>query len=521
MDESRPAPDMDNDRTALSDLLSVDADAHLQKLAACMFPTPAQLPVEMVRSALRRGAASVTVEVGRRRLLVDDDGAGITGSQWQELSCVLDSSRSAADREKAINSLQRAAAPGIGLLAVFVPGAENILIENSSRGVRMAMFVAAGRVRQLEAASRSQGTRITISRRRVPAAAEIRLLRELCAAAKAEISLNGRKIEKKSLLRRPLVRQDADSGGNGGLAAVAVPARGDICRVWLLDQGIPWQLITSAAYHGLVFEAALETATMPPGEAFERLAGAADHLYHWLADHYLSFPEKYQERIEELIFKKMRLAGDLRLTSAFTPFRLWRSEQRLSLEEVRRKAERNILYALPLTSDPDLFIDRHQEALRLSPLQKDFLLNHLGMPLAIPAAPMGTQGKMARWFSFISRKIARISEHLPRRRIRVLAAAETGAAEKSLCRELEGFWQHRCARGQAAAPPLPLSVVMAAGRGFYPAVWRHAAGKDILYIRRRHPLAVRAARSIARDRANAELAFAALAPRQFLTGIGH
>jgi hypothetical protein len=520
MDDARPAPGMDSDRAALGDLLSVDAGAHLQKLAACMFPTPAQLPVEMVRSALGRGAFSVAVEVKRGRLLVDDDGAGITDSQWQELSCALDANRSPADREKAMDSLQRSAAPGIGLLAVFVPGAEAILIENASRGARRAMRVIAGRVRQINAASRTLGTRVTISRRRVPAAAEIKLLRELCAAAKAEISLNGRKIEKKSLLRRPLVRQDIDLGGDGGRAAVAVPARGDICRVWLLDQGIPWQLITSAAYHGLVFEAALESAAMPPAEMFDRLAGAADHLYHWLAGHYLSFPETAQERIEELIFKKMRLAGDLRLTSAFTPFRLWRSEQRLSLEDVRRKAERNILYALPLASDPDLFVDRHQEALRLSPLQKDFLLNHLGLPLVIPAAPMGTQGKMARWFAFISRKIARISERLPRRRIRVPAAGETSAAENSLCRELESFWQHRHGRGQAEAPRPPLAVVMAAGRGFNPAVWRHDAGKDIVYIRRRHPLSVRAARSVARDRANAELAFAALAPRPFLTGVG-
>lgn len=520
MDDRERAAVMGNGRAALDDLLSVDADAHLQKLAACMFPTPAQLPVEMVRAALKRGAASVAVEVGRGRLLVDDDGAGITGGQWQELACALDASRGAGDREKAIDSLQNAASPGIGLLAVFVPGAESILIENSHRGERMAMGVAAGRVRQLETTSKSRGTRITISRRRIPVAAEIKLLRELCAAAGAEISLNGRKIEKKALLRRPLARQEVDSGWGGGGATVAVPARGDICRVWLLDQGIPWQLITSAAYHGLVFEAALETAAMPPGAVFDRLAEAADRLYHWLAGHYLSFPEQYQERIEDLIFKKTRLVGDLRLTSAFTPFRLWRSGQRLSLEEVRRMAERNVLYALPLDSDPDLYLDRHQQALRLSPLQKDFLLNHLGLPLVIPAASMGAQSKIKRWFSAISRKTARATERLPRRRIRVLAAEETSASERSLCRELEGFWLHRHGRGRAGAPPPPISVVMAAGRGLYPAVWRHAAGIDILYIRRRHPLTVLAASSIAPDRANAELAFAALVPRRFLTGAG-
>jgi hypothetical protein len=521
MSDPRRMEDLESDHGAISDLLSVDADAHLQKLAACMFPTPAQLPVEMVRCALRRDASSVVVEVGRGRLVVDDDGAGITSSQWLELACALDSSRDAADREKAIDSLQSAASPGIGLLAVFIPGAESITIENSNPNEKMAMRCASGQVRRLDAGSKAQGTRISISRRRAPAEAEIKLLRELCAAAPGEITLNGRKIEKKALLRKPLAKQEVDLGWGKGPAAVAVPARGDICRVWLLDQGIPWQLITSAAYHGMVFEAALETAAIPSEVEFDLLSGVAGRLYHWLAGHYLAFSEKYQERIEELIFNKTRWTGDLQLLSAFTPFRLWRSRQRLNLEEVRRKAERSILYALPLDSDPDLYVDRHQEALRLTPLQKDFLLNHLGLRLVIPTAPMGTQGKMARLFFSALRKITRITDRLPRRRIQVPAAGETSAEEKLLCREMESCWLRLHGRGRAAAPGLSLTVVMAAGRGLYPAVWRHAAGENLLHLRRRHPLVLLAARSLIRDRANSELAFAALAPRHFLTGVAH
>ena len=509
----------DDDR-GLRDLLSIDADAHLHKLAACMFPSPAQLPVEMVREALRRGAASVAVEIGRGRLLFEDDGAGIPERQWQELACALDAGQDAPEREKAIDALQSAARPGIGLLAVFVPGAENILIENSCQGRSQVMAVASGSVRQLGPGSRTQGTRIAISRRRVPPAAEIKLLGELCSAVAAEITLNGRKIERKALLRRPLARQESDLGGGWGRVSVAVPARGDICRVWLLDQGIPWQLITSPAYRGLVFEAALESAAMPPAAAFDLLAAAADRLYHWLAGHYLSFPENFQERIEELIFDRIRQAGDLQLTSAFAPFRLWRSAQRLNLEEVRRRAEREVLFALPLAGDPDLYLDRHQEALRLSPLQKDFLLNHLGLPLVIPAAPMGTRGRLRLRFSALAKKIARLADRLPRRAIRSLAAEETSAMEQTLCRELAAAWLRRQGRGPGAGRQAGLKVVMAEGRGLSAAAWRHAAGMNVLHIRRRHPLAILAARSVDRDPANAELAFAALAPRRFLTAPG-
>jgi hypothetical protein len=520
MDKPRAAVNAENDGSTMSGMLTVDADAHLQKLAACMFPTPAQLPVELVRSALKRGAASVAVEVESGRLFVADDGEGITGSQWQELARALDSSGSVVDRERAIESLQSAASPGIGLLAVFVPGARSIAIENANRADSMAMRFAAGSVRLLPAAPHAPGTRITITRRRAAVDAEMKLLRELCSAVPQEISLNRRAIEKKNLLRNSLVRKEGDGGREDGQASVSVPARGDICRVWLLDQGIPWRLITSPAFQGMVFEAALETAAMPSQGTLDMLAGIADRLYHWLAEHYLSFPDHYRERIEELIFKRTMLSGDLRLADAFAPFRLWRSHLRLSLEEVRRKAERHSLYALPLAGDPGLFLDPHQEALLLTPLQKDFLLNHLGLPLVIPAAPMGTQGKMARWFSLVSRKISRVTQHWPRPRLRILEQGQTSSAERSLCRELEEYWLRLNGDGQSPHPGLRLSVVMCAGRGLRPAVWRRDAGQSTLHVRQRYPLSVLAARAVANERENAELAFAALAPRRLLTWAG-
>ncbi len=135
------------------------------------------------------------------------------------------------------------------------------------------------------------------------------------------------------------------------------------------------------------------------------LAKAAGQLYQWLAAHYMSFPEKYQERIEELIFRKERLYGDLQLLSAFSPFRLWRSKRRLNLEELRRKAENETLFALPLGSDPSLVLGRHEQALLLTPLQKDFLLNHLHLPLVAPPIHMETAGKLKGRFSFYLRKM--------------------------------------------------------------------------------------------------------------------
>jgi len=499
----------------VADLLSIDADAHLQKLAACMFPTPAQLPVELVRAAIKRGASSVAVSVHRGRLVVDDDGEGIAGGPWQELACALDAGGDAVERERAIDSLQGAASPGIGLLAVFVPGARSIRIENSSLDGQAVLHVSAGRVRLSASSARPRGTRITVLRTRGPAESEQKLLRELCAAVPQDITVNGRKIERRALLRRTLVQHHVDLGAGTSPALVSVPAQGDVCRIWLLDQRIPWQAFTSAAYHGLVFEAALEAGSPPSGPEFLALARAAGRLYQWLAANYLSFPEKYQERIEELLFKKSRLAGDLQLLSVFAPFRLWRSRQRLNLEEVRRKAEKNILYALPVGSDPDRFLDRHHEALLLTPLQKDFLLNHLGLPLVTPAASMSRQGKFSSMLYSASRTIGRLLARLPRAAVKKVAAGSASSEERLLCQEMENFWSRAQRHGRPS--PGTVSVVMAEGRGLAPALWMDEAQGHVLLLRRRHPLVVMAARSVARDRANVELAFAALAPEHSLT----
>jgi hypothetical protein len=494
------------------ELLSVDADAHLHKLASSMFPTPTQLPVELVRAALKRRAKKVALKIGRSLLLVEDDGEEIDAGHWRHLACALDARRAPADREQAISALQDAARPGIGLLAVLVPGAEEIRIESPGRENRPALQIRGGAVASPAATRVDRGTRIAIRRRNGAIDGEKKLLTELCAAVSAEVTLNGLRIEKKPVLRRALVQQEMDLGPGKGSFQVAIPARGDICRIWLLDQRIPWQLFTSASYRGLVFDAALESRQAATEREFAQLAAAAVRLYHWLAEHYPSFPPRYQERIEDLLFKKMGMSGDLRLVSSFAPFRLWRSHLRLSLEEVRRKADAGTLYALPLNASPGRFPYARQEALQLTPRQSDFLLNIAGVPLIPISATATNPGMRSRLAGAWMRFTRLLADRIPHRRTGTLDPASLDDEERRLCRELELI-----ARGHAhPVAPSPLHVAMIPGRGLTHCIWRPMKSGDLL-LRRGHPLVKAAVRSVARDRANAELAFTALLPPSFLT----
>ena len=155
-----------------------------------------------------------------------------------------------------------------------------------------------------------QGTRIMISRRRGPAAKEKVLLAELCAAVQAEIAINGRQLKKKPLLTDTLASMNITLGEDSTQFIAGHPCPGDVCRIWLLDQGIPWQVTTMAPIHGLVFSAALETTSQLAPPTLETLAAAANRLYQWLAENYSQFPEHYQSRIEDLFFKQARSGGD-------------------------------------------------------------------------------------------------------------------------------------------------------------------------------------------------------------------
>ncbi|MBN2346462.1 MAG: hypothetical protein JXO51_08720, partial [Candidatus Aminicenantes bacterium] len=172
------------------------------------------------------------------------------------------------------------------------------------------------------------------------------------------------------------------------------------------------------------------------------------------------------------------------------------------------------VYALPLDRDPARMLGRHQAALLLTAAQRDFLLNHLGLPLLEPAPPRGER-KLAEVLRERVRMAGEwIAVRLPPRRRRLLAEERLSEDERRLCRGLEREWPHFL---PAAAQPLP-RVVMSPGRGLLAAHWHEGSDETLLILRRRHPLVRAAVRGVAAERGNVELALAALAPGRLLTG---
>lgn len=503
--------------TAITGLLSIDADAHLKKLTANMFPSPLLLPVELVRCALKRKAATVSVQVFPERMIVSDDGNGIGTAEWQALACLGDPGQNALARERALAGMQDLARPGIGLLAVFYPGARRIKIENAAAAAKNTLRIGSGRIELQDNHSWPRGTRITIERRRAPAAEEKALLAELCASVQVKLFVNGRPLKRKPLLAESLVSLNIHPGEDPQRSALAVPARGDVCRIWLLDQGIPWQVTAVAPIRGMVFSAALETGSPPTAAAMQALAGQALGLYRWLAENYQQFPEPYQSRSEDLLFRQARHDGGTGLLSICAPFRLWHSQRRLSLDDVRRMAASGNLYFIDYENNSSPGGGRERDVLLLTPGHKDFLGNHLRLPLVDLNAHLKVKAKPRQSWAILRRIIAGLGGLARPAAAEITEQSRLRGEENDLCRELEMLWRRQLETEATGKAALPVSVAMIEGRGLFPARRLQNEKRNILLVRRRHPLTLRALQKMAQDRDNCELAFAALMPGHFLT----
>ncbi|MCP4218808.1 MAG: hypothetical protein GY765_29520, partial [bacterium] len=143
-------------------LFSIDVDAHLQKAASHTFGSPSHFPVELVRAALKRGADVVSVEIGRNRIRVVDNGNGFGEADIETLNCILDPARSTAHKEAAIEALQNRS--NYGLLAIFAPSPLRIHIENALLGSSGTTIVThGGHLEVLPHSSHGPGTSITLT----------------------------------------------------------------------------------------------------------------------------------------------------------------------------------------------------------------------------------------------------------------------------------------------------------------------------------------------------------------------
>ncbi|MCU0288987.1 MAG: hypothetical protein MUF15_21655 [Acidobacteria bacterium] len=507
---------MNDNHTISHNLFSIDVEAHLQKAASHTFGSSSHYPVELVRAALRRGATEIDIRVKNTYIQVTDNGPGLDAEALHMLTTLMDPTQPADLKETAVQILQTRI--GFGLLAIFAPNPVKILVESISDQEKMQVIFEKGNFKKINSCNINVGTRITLFRSMGRSSAQEKyILEAYCRPVQAGIRLNNRLISHGPLLdlTQLLASLDITNSNYIPRGVIGLPRTGDICRLWLLDQGIPYRYVTFPAYKGFIFYAAIEYVDIETntsngeitGELLDHLAKYAFQLYQWLCRNHESTPAAVQARMEELIFDHHRFIHSQSsaqkkisrsLLENFASFKALGTSKALTLAEIKKQCHKSPVYAVP----------RHKENLRYNILEKmvlsltreqaDLLLNLEKLPISFLAPVYRKEKRLPVFFYLLKKRLKRFLFNvfgflLIPSRDKVLHIDQLTPREQFFIHAVNEYLAGQ-EEGKAG------EAVMVSSKGLFPSIpsWP-------LLIRREHPLVQKAAAAVQSDPRNIEI----------------
>lgn len=490
-------------------LFSIDVDAHLKKAASHTFGSPSHYPVELVRAALGRGASKVEVELGHKRIKIQDNGSGMNGKTMEILIRLLDPAKPEAVREEAVETLHN---PGnFGLLAIFASSPAEIQVENVSAQGSDTLRFRAGRLKRSDFSDwggTGTGTRITmVTDSQRDTAREKQILQVYCKSVRQEIYLGKQLISGGPLLAPQMAHLKIKHSPLVTYGDIGVPPTGDMCRLRLLDRGIPYRYVTLPAHRGFIFDAAAEYRGEITRKFMDHLADYAFRLYKWLCEHHADASPLVRERIEELVFTHNRLTQAASLFDHFAPFKRYRSSQSLTLPQIINMAGRSAVYAVPLGKEKLRYNTTGKKILALTQEQADFLINQQNLAVTFLSPVLGREKILPKVFHVL-KKLVRAVIVFPGAlfyKKQLLAAHQLSPSEQDFLDALNFQLQKR---GDGTLSGIyPVAAVLHDSKGPYPSIPAKEGSKASrpLLIRRRHPLVKKAVKIVHQTPENIEI----------------
>ncbi len=264
-------------RTA--ELLAIDVAAELHTLCREQLQGSWQVPAELVRLAVVRGARRVEVRGHRRGFELRCDGAELSLRHLAALALALDGEAEGDRRHGAVVELEEGAALALLWAAGFEDGSIEIVADGP--GGRFSMRYRTGAPPELVEDPEPRGEtgfELRSSSRRFDWGRAVDWLRSAVRFAPLPVVVDGQPVDRgfaavlaETLLERPVP------------CSVAVARTGDAPRLWLLRHGVVATRATVPGYPA--FEAAVElaahsTATATPGD----LRGAVNRFLPGLTE---------------------------------------------------------------------------------------------------------------------------------------------------------------------------------------------------------------------------------------------
>ncbi len=492
-----------------SNLFSIDVDAHLKKAASHTFGSPSHYPVELVRSALRRGARQVDIKITHNCIEIRDNGSGLDSASIKTLTSLLDPRQPIAVKEEAVEALQTRS--GFGLLALFASSPEKILVENVSTSGKTRILFQKRMLSTFDTCGLTTGTHITIythSHRDITR--EKQILQVYCQAVQRDIRLNNRLISRGPLLSQQMAYLRITPSTTISHGVIGIPPTGDLCRLRLLDQEIPYRYVTLPPYKGFIFDAAIEFPHPSNGEitksTLNHLMEFVFQLYQWLCQRHATTSPQIQARIEELIFTHYRLTGDTSFFQYFSPFKVFQSSDTLSLTQIMRQSSTSPIFAVPLGKERLRYNTTGKKVLSLTREQADFLINQQNLPITFLSPVFQKEKQFPKLLYSFKKMFKRIILYFfptPSRK-KMINLHQLSSSEQFFINTLNQYLSQASDLFLSNGPLL--QAVMIPSRGPFPSI-PPKKGKEShpLFIRRSHPLIRKAISAVQKNPRNIEI----------------
>lgn len=387
------------------ELFGIDVGAEVETLSTRQLQGAWQVPAELVRDAVRRGARAVAVRTQRGSVEVLAEGVALPPEELDLLAATFDAGCAAADRHRAVVALERAGANA--LLWAGGSGSARVEVATSAGGGRVLSRGAgqAPRVGPWVSTSACPESRVRLEGARFDLGQSVDWLGAACRFAPVPVEVNGTRLEPRfpgGLLRARLERPLP------GLLSVA--ATGEAPLLWLLQHGVVSTRATVPGYPA--FQAAVELGGRVPGPASPSALreAVAPHLVE-LVDQTIGMLLRAAEGLDRLPPATARRVVLLLLEAAELGLRRGEvlgcpllptagdGRRRWSLDQVRAAADRGLA---PWVVDEALDTARIafglRGALRLGREERGLVRDLIGVGLeAAPHRSGGGWSEVGRW----------------------------------------------------------------------------------------------------------------------------
>jgi hypothetical protein len=362
----------------LDKLFSIDLDEKISKITRNRYTEDNFFIIELIRTALIRGAEKIEITVTGKKLTIKDNGNGIKDRGILFLSNIFNRELSILKRESVIESFLKKT--GIGLLSIFTSPYNTIQLKNTQNSYEDELIFENSNCKY----RREKGKFLAKTLIIINLVKEIKLndiqkiTQKYCSHLEESIYVNNSILPSKPLLDDCFVRLKLSSNSNQVMGTLGIPLRNNYCSIKLLHKNIPWDQKLFDPYNGLVFTAAVESKKESYEEIIHYLSEKVFELYKYVADKYSKYPPPIRERIEELIFNFVRKTGNEYFLDNFPVFKI------LDAKPVNSNYIKTISFKEPIFfiyEDQKKKLKTNLLLLVINKKQADFLINYLGLNL--------------------------------------------------------------------------------------------------------------------------------------------